>query len=231
MNSWIAEAQALASEHVNRLTVAIQQYEQTGITTEVDMQRANEILGSVAAARRMVEEKWEVPVKAANTTHKILTGLRKRGTDLFDSLRARIEKPMKTYIKQQEELARQRQREADEAAAELKKRQEAEARRLARQGDVAGAREAKAVAQAITAPVMPGPEIKLDGTTLRRPWIITIFDPLALVKAIAEGQAPIEVIREFNEVYLKRRASEINQEGIIYPGVRAKQDIGFGVKV
>lgn len=230
INKAIVEAQEFAEQHANRLALGVEVYEAQGIQSEVDMERANEILGSIASARRTTEEKWEAPVSFFNKTHKTLTGWRKRGTDLFDRLRERIEKPMKAYVRAQEELARQRQAEAERAAEQLRRVKEAEARRLAREGEIAASREAKAMAEAITAPVLPGPEFKLEGTNIRRPWTVTIFEPMALVKAIAEGRAPLEAIKEFDVVFLKRRAAELGKEGVIYPGVRADQDVGFSTR-
>lgn len=230
INDSIRQAHAYVEQQASRLAVAVKTFEDGGIQSDLDMARANEILTDIVAARRSTEERWEAPIAFFRKAHQTLTGWRKRGTDLFDGLRQRLERPMKEYINEREKLQRKRQQEAERAAATLRKAKEAEARRLAKQGDIAAALDAKAVAEAIIAPVLPTDDLKLEGNTIRKVWTITITDRVALVKAIADGTAPLEVIKQFDESFLKRQAIERGQEGELYPGVIASREISFSVK-
>src|SRR4030067_707890 len=82
INTAIKEAQEFAQQHANRLSLAVETYEANGIQTALDMERANEVLGSIVSARRTTEEKWEAAVSFFNKAHKTLTGRRKRGPGL-----------------------------------------------------------------------------------------------------------------------------------------------------
>jgi len=191
------------------------------------MERANEVLAVIAEGKKIVEDYWNPKVSAAHGLHKMLTTARGEFTKRFDSLRERLERPMKAFRRAQDEEKARQQREIDRAAEALRKRKEAEARELMKQGQVAAAKEMKEEARAIVAPVLAIDTPKLEGTRESRPWVVTVVDPMALVIAIAEGKVSIEAIKEFNLGWLKRRASE--QNGLNYPGVSAEQDYSFAV--
>ncbi len=230
LNTSIQQVQEYSQQQAWRLSVAVKSVEDTGIHSKVELDRANEILGAIVDASATVEERWEAPIAFFRKAHQTLTGWRKRELSLFEALRARIEAPMKAFIAAHEAEERRRQEEAERAALLLRKAKEAEAKRLAKQGELGAAMLAKEMAAAIVAPTIPTEEIKLEGNAIRKQWEVTVTDPMALIKAVAEGAAPIEVIKDFDESFLKRRAAERGSDGELFPGVTAKQVIGFAVR-
>jgi len=227
----VAEAERIvATTKMDRLEAAVSTVEEQGIQNDAGMTQANEILLVIAEGKRIVEDYWAPKVSAAYAVHKMLTAERSKFTKRFDALRERLEKPMKEFRWAQAEEARRRQAEIDRAAEALRKQKLAEARKLTGEGDLAAAAELKAEAKAIVAPVVIMDTPKLEGTSERHPWVVTVDDSVALVQAIASGKVSMEAIKEFNLSWLKRRAAEVNDKATMermFPGVRVGQDISF----
>ena len=224
--------QVVAKTNIDRLELVIKQFEEAGVHSDLEMERANEILAVIAEGKGRVEDYWNPKVSAAHGLHKMLTTARGEFTKRFDALRERLERPMKSWRREQAEEAARRQREIDLAAETLRKAKEAEARQLMKQGEVAAAQELKQEARAIVAPVLATETVKLDGTRESRPWVVTVENPMALVQAVAMGKVSIEVIKEFNAGWLKRMATAMNDKQtfeLSYPGVKAEQDYSFAV--
>jgi hypothetical protein len=128
----------------------------------------------------------------------------------------------KMQVWEDEQKAAQR---AAQAAAEAEARRIAEEAALAR----AVALEAggnKAAAEAVmAAPVVPAPVVVEKtvpagyGGATRRTWGAEVFDKLALVKAVAEGKAPLEAVEASGPV-LNGMARAL-KGALSIPGVRA----------
>jgi hypothetical protein len=120
---------------------------------------------------------------------------------------------------------------ARKAAEEARKEAEALAAAAAEaeaKGDILGAQEAAqeaiAAAQAaesIThmAPVPVAAPAKLAGVSTREDWKAEVTDLLALVKAVAAGEASIELL-EANQKVINQRAKALKAEFKV-PGIRA----------
>lgn len=139
--------------------------------------------------------------------------------------------------RQQEEAARKLREEEQRKAREAEEARlaaEAEARKAAEAGDVeamfaaeekaAEAAQAEAVAIETAevlqhaAPVAVAAPAKLAGVSTRQEWKAEVTDLMALVKAVAEGNASIELLQA-NQVEINKRAKALKKEFNV-PGVR-----------
>jgi hypothetical protein len=166
------------------------------ITDQATYERAASHLTAVKALLVKVGETFDDLVSAAHKAHKLLVERRKQHTDpLLDAERL-LKLKMSAYVAEQERIARQRA-----AEAEARAREEAEARRLEEAAELEAAGESEAAMASLDAPVLvvlpPPPPIavpKAEGITSREVWHGEVTDLAALVKAIAEGKAPITFI-------------------------------------
>lgn len=134
--------------------------------------------------------------------------------------RARMDAERKLAEEAARKAAEEARKEAEALAAAAA---EAEAK-----GDILGAQEtaqeaiaAAQVAESIThmAPVPVAAPAKLAGVSTREDWKAEVVDLLALVKAVAAGEASIELL-EANQKVINQRAKALKGEFKV-PGIRA----------
>lgn len=196
------------------------------ITSDKDLANANEVLRTVATERQAIVDLFEPAKSAAFATHKQLCALEKKFLQRFDKLREAVESGMKKYLKAREQREQENQRRIEAFADEMRRNQLADARRLAKEGDLAGARQIREQAEAIVAPVVSSEPVKLDGTKIRTEWEIEITNLPALLQAALDGVAPIQAVTA-DLAYLKKRAREL--DGLNWPGVKATPEKAFSV--
>lgn len=131
--------------------------------------------------------------------------------------------------------AERAQREAQEAAARGDREAQARAEEEARQQtEAAQSAQAEAQATAITAevvsivPTVAGPA-KVSGIAGRVTYAAQVDDLLALVKAVADGKAPIEAICA-NDKFLGAQARAFKKAGALYPGVTVIAERGIAAR-
>lgn len=102
---------------------------------------------------------------------------------------------------------------------------QADAQRLAAQAERSSCQAAAAAqtAEVITiAPLAPAPQ-RLTGIATRLIYSAEVVDLPALVRAVAEGQAPLQCLQA-DRKFLGAQARALQQEGLIFPGVQARAE-------
>jgi len=183
-------------------------------------QAAGETWKELTGLEKRIKAYWEDDVETARNLHKSLVAKRDAMLVPVGEQKNALRLGMKTFEDEQE-----RARRAAQAAAEAEARRIAEEAALAR----AVALEAggnKAAAEAVmAAPVVPAPVVVEKtvpagfGGATRRTWGAEVFDKLALVKAVAEGKAPLEAVEASGPV-LNGMARAL-KGALSIPGVRA----------
>lgn len=144
--------------------------------------------------------------------------------------------------REQERIAREAQQaalraqqEAAEAAARGDREAQARAEEEARQqAEAAQSAQAEAQATAVTAevvsivPAVAAPA-KVSGIAGRVTYTAQVDDLLELVKAVAEGKAPVECICA-NDKFLGAQARAFKKAGALYPGVTAVAERGIAAR-
>lgn len=158
---------------------------------------ASQILTEIVSRRRRVEDWFKPLVDAAHKAHKALT--EKRGAIL-----ARFSEPeniLKRKLADFRAIEERQRRDAERAAAEAA-RAEAERQQLARaeaamdSGDLERCeRILESPAPPVLVPAVEAPApTKLDGVSFTEVWYAEVTDLAQLVRAVADGTAPITAV-------------------------------------
>jgi hypothetical protein len=189
------------------------------INSDESMLDAGNALLEIKAMRKKVGEYFDPVIKSAYQTHKQLNTKKREVESPLISAESRLKRGMADYHAEQE-----RARKAEEARlAEIARKQE-EDRRLnaAEEAEAAGDGEA-AVAILEEQPVhVPTPVVpaapRQEGIQFKENWKAECEDLMLLVKAIADGKAPLAAVKA-DMVMLNRQAVTFKGK-INYPGVR-----------
>ena len=154
------------------------------------------------------------PIKAdADRLHATICQQEHFLLDDIEAAKRRLSQRMSVWQSEQEQL-RQREQKRLQEEAQLAEAEQAEA--LGDSAGVEAALSGQGVVQVHAAPVVP----KIEGLSPRETWSAEVTDLLALVKAVAAGQAPLAYVQA-NLTALNGAARAIKQELNATPGVRA----------
>lgn len=232
---------------------------------------ASDELRQIKALQKQVEDKRTAITGPLNAALRAVNDLFRAPKDFLDRAEAACKRSMVTYQTEQERIAAEARRRAEEEARKERERLDAERReqeRIAReaqeaalraereaaeaaaagdraaaqaaqeqarqQAEAAAAAQAEAAAAAQTAEVisMPptvAPPAKVAGIAGRVTYSAQVDDLMTLVKAVAEGKAPLEAICA-NDKFLGAQARAFKKAGPLYPGVTAVAERGIAAR-
>lgn len=221
------------------------------IDSQTMFELAGDDLKAIKALQKEVEEKRTSITGPLNQAVKAVNDLFRPPKEYLDKAEATIKRAMVTWTTEQERLAAEARRKAEEEAraererlAALEREQAEAARRAAEEAQLAaaaGEQEAAAAAMAVaqaaqeqaavaalTAQVVTvAPEVespsKVAGISGRVTYSAEVTDLLALVKAVAAGQAPVECLQA-DMKFLGAQARAFKKAGQLYPGVEARAE-------
>lgn len=183
-------------------------------------QMAGETWKSLTALEKKIKAYWEEDVSAALKLHRSLVAKRDAMLVPVGEQKNTLRLGMKTFEDEQERIRR-----AEQARLEEEARRAAEEAALAQAVNLEQNGHKEAAEAIIAAPVVT-PAVYVPKTTptgfgnaTRRTWGAEVTDLMALVKAVAAGQVPIQAI-EANSVFLNQQARALKSD-LQYPGVRA----------
>lgn len=164
----------LVMQDINTFCMETQAFE---ITTQEDLERAEEFLKSCYEREKMIGEHCDADIKAANDLHKSLVAKRRRYLEPVQNLIGQLKNQVSGWL-----IRQKAKRDAEIAAAEAAARKAEEDKRLAdaqamqEQGHTEAAEEilSAPVAPVITAPQPP--KAKAASTTLTKTWRFEIVD-------------------------------------------------------
>jgi hypothetical protein len=87
-------------------------------------------------------------------------------------------------------------------------------------------RKAEAAAETYVAPVAVAPAEKVSGVSSKKVFQIVSIDNTKLVQAIAEGKAPANLVKAWDETALKKFATL----GMLYPGVEYREERAVSIR-
>lgn len=216
------------------------------VTDAASYEQAGLMIDQLKTQIRQVEGFFAPMADAARKTWQAITGKRASVTEPLIAAEKALSARYSAFRRAEEERAAAERREREKAAQEAERqRLQAEADAIAREAaeakaaaaQAASADEARALeqqatqltqeaaavrveAQTVEAPVLPVQSAiaHVKGPGVRANWQAEVSDLLALVKAVAAGQAPLECVIP-NETYLRARAKADKGSAKI-PGVR-----------
>ena len=176
--------------------VLVQQAEEITVLDTASFQEAGGFLRQIATYLKRVGEVFDPIVDAAHRAHKIAVEQRKKMLEPAQVAERIVKGQMAVYEQTERERVAREQRERD---AE-RRRLEDEAR-LAVAASLEAQGKPEAAQAALTAPVtMPvfTPPVqavpKAEGVSFRDQWKARVVDPVALIKAVANGEAPANLV-------------------------------------
>lgn len=207
---------------------------------------AAEELRRIKQLQKVIEEKRTSITGPLNQALKATNAVFKAPAETLDQAETKIKRAMLAWQDVQRRLAEKAAQEAAQREAEERARlaaEAAEARRAAQEAAQAAAQaaeaqdEGKAVAAAnealqaeeraetlattaavtTVAPRFEAPKAAA-GISTRKVYKAEVTDLAELVKAVAEGKAPMQCL-VVNETFLRQQANAFKQEGQLYPGV------------
>jgi hypothetical protein len=232
---------------------------------------AGDDLKQVKALQKQVEEKRTGITGPLNQAVKAINDLFRSPKEYLDQAEVTLKRAMIGWTTEQERVAAEARRKAEEEArkererlAEVQRQQEAQARAAAEAADRArreaqeaaakgdaeaaaaaqeqarqqaaaaevAAAEANATAQTaevITMPVAAPTISKVSGVSGRVNYGAQVDDLMLLVRAVAEGKAPVECLLA-NEKFLGAQARAFKKAGPLYPGVMAVAERGLSAR-
>lgn len=192
----------------------------------IDCPELKEAAGSdLTVIRKMIKTADENRMKLTRPLDDAKKGIMtvyKSVTDLLDEADGIYKNKIKAYDAAEREKAMQLQRQLEEQA---RKEREKLARKVAeaeKAGQVEQAAALQIVAETVVAPIINTAPPKVSGVSSRKNWKGRVTDRLALIKAVAAGQVPDDVI-EINDAALNRYA-KAHESRLSFPGVEAYND-------
>jgi hypothetical protein len=212
------------------------------ITNDADYTSAGDTLKLIAERRDVAWKFLETDINLAHKLHKSLTEKRALLVKPWDGFRATVETAMRAYRAQQAKMIEAAQKIQQERADALIAASQQEAQQLKAQGRFGEAREVVSQAEHIvqTAPEPTATIEKVKGVAEAESWSGVCDDPLALLKAVADGRVNLmwtvrvagkertESLFGVNQRVLDMMASRMREE-FNWPGCSARKNIDFRV--
>lgn len=216
------------------------------IDSDSMFQVVSDDLKKIKALQKEVEEKRTSITGPLNQAVKAVNDLFRSPKDYLDRAEATLKRSMVAYTTEKNRIAQEERAkaEAERRRLEEEERRALEAARLAEQeaheavavGDQESAVKAMNEARhalsqadmvAMSANMMAvapaEPELKVSGISTRLTYRAEVTDMMALVRAVAQGTAPIECLQADTK-FLGQMARAFKKSGQIYPGVQSIED-------
>jgi hypothetical protein len=179
---------------------------------------ANSFLKSIKELQAKVKDTFGPIIAKAFQAHKEAKAQEAKHLEPLVRAESLIKNKMLDFLREQEKIRQEQERKL-QAEAE-KKRQEAlaKAEKAREEGKEAKAEKYEDKAAGIVAPIL-APTVDKGSVAVKKLYHAEVYDLMALVKAIAENKAPLNLI-EANMPVLNSQARSL-KEGMNYPGVKA----------
>ncbi len=208
------------AELENEIAPALSVAREIVVVDAASYELAGQTVKDLTGIEKKIKEFWAPEKEMASKLHKSLVAKEKAMLAPVEEEKSAKVQSMRKWADEQERLRREAQAKAE---AEAKKAAEeaalAQAVALEESGDKDAAESV--LATPVTAPPVYVPKSTPGGygQFTRKSWKAEVVDLLALVKAVAAGQAPIQAIQA-EAVFLNQQARSL-KSAKAYPGVRA----------
>jgi glutamyl/glutaminyl-tRNA synthetase len=193
-----AETEVVAMQpEVFRLTAFA---ERLVVKTAEGYSEAAQFLKSIKALLKGIEDARTRVTKPLNEALKQVNAQAKDASAPLATAESQIKRAMIAFDEDQARIRREEQRKADEAARKEQEKLRERAEKAAAAGKVEKAAELVQRAETVVAPVIQREAPKVTGVSMRETWHAECFDLPALVKAIAEGRAPVSLVMANDKV-------------------------------
>lgn len=189
------------------------------INSDVEAQQASSfLLEAVEEQKRIKDQTGKVKSKA----HAVWKGICDLENDLIEPYRKielKLRGTLAGWAMEKIRARRQQQEVVNKLTASDREGLQALAKEAAREGDIDRARLLRQEADLTAAPQLPPAVLNIPGVGLREEFEISIPDPVAFFRGIADGKIPTAAVT-IDIPWLKKKARDLG--GLSdYPGVEA----------
>lgn len=197
------------------------------INDQLSYDSANSFVVAIKKVQKEVKDTFGPIIQKAFQAHKEAKAQENKYLEPLLKAEEMVKSKMSAYLRVQENIRIEQEKKL-QAEAE-KKRQEAlrKAEEARAQGKEDKAEKFEEKAANIISPQL-APTVDRGSAIVKKIWHAEVIDLMALVKAIAEGKAPIALI-EANMTVLNSQARSL-KDNMNYPGVRAVSEDSIGIK-
>lgn len=214
---------------IERLEVAVKTVVERGIETDEQRHNVSDLLKMVKATAQALEKETRPVISYFHGLHKMAVEAVKPFKDRLERMESALNRLASRYDLEKREKARREQEMLARAAEEERRRLEQEALKALRNGQVEQSDKILEQAESIIAPVVVQEKTTGEGEALVQTWEAEVVDPMAVVRAIAEGVVPLDVIKEWNLGFIKREAAKLG--GLNWPGIKVTRGARLRVRV
>jgi len=212
------------TEMKNEVISVVDEAQTYNIKTQDDYNRLSGFLLGVKGLQKKVCDAFDPICDAAHKAWKTAVAQRKEQLDPLEQAEKILKSRGVEFLTEQERIREEAERKAREEAeaAELKRKAEleAQAKRHEANGNIEKAEARREAAEQVF--IAPRPVVaaiqKAEGQSIKETWSAEVTDINALVKAVAEGRAPISFIKA-DEVALNKQAKS-TKDNFPIPGVK-----------
>jgi hypothetical protein len=194
------------------------------VSDQESYNRASALVDQCDRVLERINQHHDPIIKAAHAAHKAALAAKKALADRFETIKADAKRKMTNWY-----LAEQRRVQEERLKAEAEARKQAEEARLREAEALAQAGMTEAADAALDAPVdltafirEPQAPVAGNGVCYRANWKAEVVNLMVLVKAVADGKAPMSYL-EPNMTALNQAAKAFKNTQEI-PGVRQFND-------
>ena len=210
-----------------KAAVIPQQATSLRITNQVTFEKAGEFLKVIKGLRAKVNAAFDPIIDKAHEAHKEALAQKRKAEAPLVEAEGIIKPRIAGYLQQKERERREEElrlrREAEERERiRLQAEKDAMIEELVEEDKFEEA--AKIIDQEVVVEpasvhvYVPNNVEKVEGISVRKNYSAEVVDLMALVKAVAAGQVPVQALQA-NMVFLNQQARAY-KEGLSYPGVR-----------
>ncbi len=203
-------------KEVSDAAIAIQLAAQHAITSQPEYTGAVELLKRVKGTFKDVDEREHKITDPLMQSLKEARDLFRTPKTILETAERSIKTQMSVYLREQERLAAEAQRKANEEAARERARLEALAKKAEERGADVKAEQFRERADVVVAPLMVAEKPRVAGVALRKVWKFEIIDAKAINQSFC---SPDE-----KKIRQTVNAMGLDAITVIGPGVRIFED-------
>lgn len=204
-----------AEQTVDHLVTLADSY---AVTTVAAYEAGADDLKQIKAAQKRLEELRTGMTGPLNASLKRINDFFRAPAQKLQNAEGKIKRALMAFSQEQERIRREAQAKAE---AETRREQERLAK-LAAKAEAAGKLEKAELleqrAATVVAPIVQMEQPKVAGLSTREAWHAECTDLMALVKAIAEGKAPLSLVIA-NDKLIGQQARALKHDFTV-PGIR-----------
>ena len=198
------------------------------VADQPSLERAGELLQDIKTLRAEIARFCDPVIEATHKAHKAAVAQKRElDADLVEADQI-IRLKVGRYTDQQRQLERQAAAQALAVQRAALQQAEHDAAKLRAAGDHAAAELVVVAAEIASTPPAPAPAAKAKGVSTPERWHAEVTDLAALVRAIAEGRAPLSLVQP-NMTALHGMARALKDQ-LGLPGVVARREVGVSVR-